>query len=272
MGTQQGATGVAEDARDHPALGWPARLGFVAYGFVYVVVAWLAVQLGTGDRAGAVSGEGALQEVAQQPLGAVALWVAAAALLAVSVWEACQAVAGHRDRDGTGRVWGRLGSAGRAIVFAALGVTAAQVALGDGGGKGTDSYTAQLMRLPFGPWLVAAVGLAIAGYGVFSVVKGLTDKWRKELDIGGRTGHIGTVVTVLARVGFTARGVAFIVIGGLFVWAAATQDPEQSGGLDQALARLREAPLGPALLVGVAVGLACYGVFNVAKAWHLRTT
>jgi hypothetical protein len=49
-----------------------------------------------------------------------------------------------------------------------------------------------------------------------------------------------------------------------------THDPDKSSGLDGALATLREAPAGTVLLALVALGLICFGVFNVAKAWYLR--
>jgi hypothetical protein len=261
----------AREARDHPALSWAARLGFVAYGVVYVVVAWLAVQLAFGEGQGsAASGQGALHTLAEQPLGTVALALAAGVLAAVAVWEACQVVGGHKDREGLGRVAGRAGSAGRAVVFGTLAVLAVQVVLGDGGGGGTDGVTADLMRMPLGPWLVGAVGLAIFGYGIYSVVKGVTDRWRHEVAPDAQAGDLGTAFTALARVGFVSRGLAFCVIGALFVWAGATHDAQKSGGLDQALHRLRDAPFGQVLLTAVAVGLACYGVFNVAKAWYLR--
>ncbi|UMG92512.1 DUF1206 domain-containing protein [Nocardioides sp. TF02-7] len=159
MTVEQRARDAAEEARDHPALGWTARLGMVAYGVVYGVIGWLAGHLALGERAGSASGQGALHELAQQPLGAVALWVAAVGLAALVVFEVCQAAVGHRDVDGGARLRARLGSAGRAVVFAVLAVTAAQIALGDGGGGGgTDGYTAKVMGLPFGPWLVAAAG------------------------------------------------------------------------------------------------------------------
>jgi hypothetical protein len=66
----------------------------------------------------------------------------------------------------------------------------------------------------------------------------------------------------------SARGIAFGIVGSLFVWAAVTHDADKSGGLDQALSRLLHTPLGPVLLAAVAAGFACYGTFNVAKARH----
>jgi hypothetical protein len=268
-----GADQVAAEARDHPALEWGARIGFALYGVVYAVLAWLAIQLAVGGRHSAsVSRQGALDEVARQPLGGTMLWIACGGFCALVLWEAATALGGHRDQRGTRRVFGRLGSAGKAVVFAVFAVSSAKVALGSGSSSGTDSWTARLMRLPAGPLIVGAIGVGIAGYGCFSVVKGLADRWRHELDPEGKRGNLGTAITFAARVGYASRGVAFGIIGGLFVWAAITQDPRRSGGLDQALDRLRRAPFGTVLLVLVAVGLACYGIYNIAKAWHLRRT
>jgi hypothetical protein len=274
-GTDAGAEAErkAQQARDHPALEMLAKIGTAVYGVMYVVVGWLAVQVAFGDSAGQASGEGALREIAQQPFGEVVLWVACAGFAALVVWKLCEAVAGHVEADGAKRVLARLASAGHAIVFAALGVLALQTVTGSSGGGGRsseDTYTAKVMQLPFGPALVVLVGLGIIGYGMYSVYKGLSDQWRKSLEPEGSSGDIGTAITVLARTGYPSRGVAFAVIGGLVIWAGLTHDPEKSGGLDQALLTLRDAPFGKVLLVAVAVGLACFGVYNVAKAWYLR--
>jgi hypothetical protein len=64
--------------------------------------------------------------------------------------------------------------------------------------------------------------------------------------------------------------VAFGIIGGLFVWAALTQDPKKSGGLDAALGTLSQSGAGTVLLVVVALGLGCFGLFCFAWARHFR--
>jgi hypothetical protein len=267
------AARVADEATEHPAFTWSARLGFACYGLVYLLIAWLTAQLALGSPDGSVSRRGALDQLAQQPLGGVLLWVVVGGFAALVLWELSQVVVGHRDQRGLRRLAGRAASGFRAVVFGSLGVTAAQVAAGGSGGSGSSSsqgYTARVLGWPFGPALVAAVGLGIAAYGVGSIVAGLTDRWRKQLDAGGRTGTVGRALTALARTGYVARGTAFGTVGGLVVWAAVTHDPHKSGGLDEALGTLRDAPAGPYLLLLVAVGLACYGAFNIAKLWHLR--
>lgn len=265
------AEGKAEQARNHPALEWLAKVGTAIYGVMYVVVGWLAIQIAFGEPAGEASGSGALREISQQPFGEVLLWVACVGFVALAIWKIFEAVLGHKEEDGGKLVFARASSAGKAIVFVVLAVLAFQTVTGSsGGGSSEDGYTAEIMKLPFGPVLVVALGLAIIGYGVYSMYKGLSDKWRKSLEVGGSTGDIGKAITILARTGYVSRGFAFGVIGGLFVWAGFTHDADRSGGLDQALLKLRDAPFGQVLLVAVAIGLACYGAFNVAKAWYLR--
>ncbi|WP_377322990.1 DUF1206 domain-containing protein [Pimelobacter simplex] len=252
----------------HPVLDRLARLGMLAYGLVYGLVAWLAAALALGDRHGSPSGQGAFQQLAQEPAGRVALWLVAAGLAGLAVDQAVRAV---RGSDGW---FTRAGSAGRAVVLGFLAVLAVRSALdgsGSGGGReGPRGLTVTLMDLPVGPAIVVALGLGIVAVGGASVVQGLGDAWRDDLDADGRSGTTGTVIEALARTGYLSRGLAFGVIGGLFCWAGLTHDPDKSGGLDQAIVRFRDEPYGRWVILVVAAGLACYGAYHVARAWYLR--
>ena len=267
----------AENAKSEPALQWPARVGFACYGVVYLLIAWMAAQLALGRATRPVSGNGAFAQLAHQPLGRVLVWLVAGGFAALVVWEACQAIGGHRDEHGLRRTAGRLVSAGRGIVFAALGYTAVRTATGGagaGGGvttpRGQEGFTARVLSQPWGPVLVGAVGAGLLAFAVRSFYGGVAGTWRKQVDVDRQTGAVRVAIVWLARVGYFARGVAFGIMGGFVVWAAMTHDPQHSRGLDQALQTLRAAPAGPALLLAVAVGLACYGVFNAAKVLILR--
>lgn len=265
---------TADHAKDQPALAWTARLGFACYGLVYLVMGWLSLHLAIGRPDQSVSGSGAFAQLVQEPLGRVLVWVTAGGFGALVVWEICQAVGGHRDREGLKRVGGRVGSGLRGVVFGVLAFTAARTALGTGHAQGASGSqqgaTARLLSHPWGPALVAAIGIGLLGFGIGSVVGGITGFWRRQIDADGRSGVPGTVITVLARSGYVARGVAFGIVGVLVAWAAIAHDPQKSGGLDQALQTLRSAPEGPYVLVAVALGLACYGAFNMAKLFFLR--
>lgn len=253
--------------------GWverSGRAGLLAYGVVHLTIGWLALQLALGDRAGSASAQGAVHELAQKPFGEVVVWLVAVGMFLLVVWQGIEAVFGHRAEEGLTRVRKRLTSAGKAVVYAAIGISAVQVAVGSGSSKGgTDSTTAKIMDLPGGQLLVGAVGLAIIGIGAYFVYAAWTDKLRKKLDAQGKAGASGTAYLWLGRVGFTAKGVAFGIVGSLFGYAALTHEPDKSGGLDQALVKVLEQPYGPALLAAIAVGFACFGVFCFARARHL---
>jgi len=273
MTNARGAGTMAEQAREHPALEWGARVGFAVYGLMYGVLAWLTVQVAvSGGGSAKVSRDGALHEVARQPLGGTMLWIAFVGFCALTLWEAATAAVGHRERDGAKRVVARVASAGKAVVFAAFAVSTVKVAVGSGSSKGggARSWTARVLDLPGGPVLVTLAGVAILAYGGYSVFRGLGDGWRKDLEPEGKRGDLGTAITVLARVGYASRGIAFGIIGCLVAWAAFTEDPHESGGLDHALQRLRGAPFGSVLLVVIAIGFVCYGLYNIARALYLR--
>ncbi len=256
---------------DHSyALDVAVRIGLVAYGIVHLLIAWLALRLALGSSGRSASSKGALHELATTPLGRVSLYVVAGGLLALAVWQLIEALGGHRDAEGGKRLLKRVTSVAKVVIYGGLGVSAFKTAIGSGsGGGGTQGTTSKLMSMPGGPVIVAAVGLVVLVVAGFLVYRGWTEKFMEKLDFDGRTGQDGRAYRLFGKVGYIAKGVALAIIGGLFVWAAATHDPQKSGGLDQALHKLLGAPFGTPLLIVVAAGIACYGLFCFAWARHL---
>ena len=72
------------------------------------------------------------------------------------------------------------------------------------------------------------------------------------------------------RVGYVAKGVALVVLGALFVLAAVRSDPQEAGGLDQALRTIGEQPFGQVLLVAVGAGFVAFGIFCGVRARYAR--
>jgi hypothetical protein len=261
------AKAFARRAEQSDWLDRAARLGLVAYGLVHVVIGWLAVQLALGDRSEQASGNGAIRELAQQPLGLVIVWLVAIGMFLLMVWRLAKAGVGHRDDEGFTRTRRRFTSAGRAGLYGYLSWAAMSVAAGWGsGGGGTDSTTAKVMDMSGGQLLVGAIGVGIGLIGAALVRRSWTDRFAKEMDSKGLSGASGTVYLWLGKVGCVAKGIAYGIVGGLFVYAAATHEPRRSGGLDQALAEVLRQPLGPYLLAAIALGITAYGLFCFAQA------
>lgn len=246
------------------------RAGLVAYGVVHLLIGWLAVQLALGDHSQQASTKGALHELAQQPFGKVLVWAVALGMLLLVVWRVLEAAFGHREEEGADRVRKRVASGGKAAIYVALAVTAIRVATGSASsGKGSSGWTAQLMDVPGGRWLVAAAGLAIIAYAGNIAWRGWKEKFAEHLDTEGKLGNRGAAYLLVGKVGYVAKGISLALVGALFVGAGVTHQANKSGGLDAGLQSVLGQPFGPYLLIAIGVGIACYGLFCFARARHL---
>lgn len=246
------------------------RVGLVSYGVVHLILAGLAVRLAFGDSGGSTSSQGAFHQLAQNTAGRITLYAVGLGFVILVVWQAVEAGWGHRDEDGGGRVLERLGSLAKVLVYGALGASAFATAAGSSsGGEDTDGLTARLMSLPAGPLLVAAVGVVFLVVACVLAYRGLSESFRDDLQVRGQTGKDGGTYLLLAKAGYLSKAVAIAVVGVLFLYAAFTHDASKSGGLDQALHKVLEQPFGAPILVVIALGFGCYGLFCFAWARHL---
>lgn len=264
---------TAERVADSQGMNLAVRVGMFAHGVVHLLIAWLAARLAFGASE-APSNQGALRELASQPLGGLLVWAVAIGLVPLVVWRALDAWVGEHDDDSAlRRAASRAGSAAMALVYAAMAWTAFRVAAGarSSGGGTEESGASKLLDLPAGQVLVVCVGLAVLGVAVALAWRGVTASFADHLDAEGRSGRSGRAYILLGRVGHLAKGVALAVVGVLFVVAGLSHRAREAGGMDDALQLLRREPYGPALLLAVAVGIAAYGLWDFARARHQRT-
>ena len=263
------ARSTASRARTTPAFRMAARLGFAVNGLLNIAIGAIAFGVVGSGASGSASPNGALAGLAQGPGGQVLIWVIAVGMLALGLWQfASAALEDEPDRK---RLWmARAKLVGKGVAYLAIAAIAIGVALrgGSGGGGGEEDLTAKLLATPGGVVLVVLVGLIALGVGGYLVVKGVRKKFLDDLTVPG--GGVGKATTVLGVTGYVARGVAFGVIGILFLVAAFTADPSRAGGLDDALATLAALPFGQVLLVGVALGFIAFGVYSFVRARYAR--
>ncbi|CAN5383996.1 DUF1206 domain-containing protein [soil metagenome] len=263
------AGGKAKEAGDSKSLKVLARVGLVAYGVVHLLVAWLAMQVAWGGSGGdeQTDQSGALQTLAEQPFGRGLLWVVALGLVALALWQASESIWGYRDREGAKGIRKQVTSGGKGVVYAALGVSAARIALGSGSsGSEEQETTSGVLGLPGGQFIVVVVGLIMVGVAVSHVVRGVKKSFLKEISIASVPAEARRTVTRLGQVGYLAKGIALGLVGTLLCYAGLTFDPEESQGLDGALQLVVEQPFGRFLLTAVALGIAAFGLFALAQA------
>ncbi len=255
------------------SLEWMARVGYVAKGVVYAMIGLIALKAAFGTTA-TTGSEGAIREIGTQPFGQWLLTLTAIGLLAYCAWRIVQAVKDteHQGSDGKGMAI-RIGYAISALSYLALAALAASIAWGigrGGGGASEQERTAQLMSQPFGRWLVAGLGLIIVGIGVYQLVKAYTASFMRDYDTRAMSAQEQSWLRRLARLGLSARGVTFGIIGGFLVIAAVQVDPNEARGLGGALQSLAEQPYGTWLLAVVALGLIAYGAYCISLAAFRR--
>jgi hypothetical protein len=110
------------------------------------------------------------------------------------------------------------------------------------------------------------VGVVIIGTGLWHASKLFTQSFANDLDLDRRGDAVKRFVLALGSIGYAARGVVFALVGWFLVQAAIDHDPNESGGLDNALKRLADSEYGPALLRLLAVGLLVFGVYRIVDA------
>jgi hypothetical protein len=241
------------------------RLGFAARGALYLMIAYLAIE--TGRNTGS---SGALRTLAQGGASQVALFVIAVGLLAYGAWRCAEAAldlegAGD-DAKGLGAraLHGLSGVVHVLLGLLALGLTFGLVGPGGGGGGGEDTATGWLLGLPGGEVLLRVIALGFMLGGLAQGWSAYRLKFLKQLEpqAAGKSW-----VRWVGRLGYAARGVVFVLIGVLLWRAAAAHDPQQAGGVGEALGSLSGWPQ-----VLVALGLGLFGVFSIVQALYRRIT
>jgi hypothetical protein len=263
------ASGKAEQAGDSTSLEVLARVGLIAYGVVHLLIGWLAVQIawGASDSKSADT-SGALRTLADQPFGKVVLWLVAVGLVALALWQASEAIWGYRNCESPKRVRKKATSWAKAVVYAALGVSAAAVALGSGSSSSQSQQqaTTGVLAWPAGEVIVIAAGLIIIGVGVAGVVKGVRKSFNEEIDSSSMSPVARKSVERLGQVGYIGKGVALGVLGGLLSYAALTFDRQKAPGLDGTMQTIVAQPFGRFLLTAVALAFVAFGLFALIQS------
>lgn len=275
MATTGGARGAAkdvedkaEDVVDHPWMEKAARAGFIMSGVVHLLIGWIALQVGFGTGSGNADQSGALSTLAQAPGGMIMLWAGGIAMLALMIWFAAEAWFGSKQENDTkDLVKHVVKSVGKAVVYAALGVTALRFATGSSSDSGeqTSEVTAMFLGNPVGRALIGLVGLVVIGIGVYHIVKGATRKFEEDLRTTGG-GNVGKAVVIIGMVGYIAKGLALAGVGVLFGWAAIGADPDKATGMDGAIKQMATLPAGTVLLALVGIGLIMYGIYSILRS------
>lgn len=256
-------------AANSPAMKFLGRAGLAARGVMYIIIGWIAIQIAFGHSSHQADQTGALHLLGRNAFGEIALWLLVIGFAGMTLWRLAEAVYGSPGQDGR-KASTRLAALGRAVIYGAIAYGVLKYALGVGGPQSSDQQsvdlTASVMSHPGGRVAVVIAGLILASAGLYMAYSAWQKHFLKKLNTGQMRPRTRQVVTWLGRVGGIARGAVFATAGVFLVIAALRAQPQQAKGVDSALRALTLTPLGPWLLLAVAIGLIMFGAYSCCEA------
>ncbi|PSN77356.1 DUF1206 domain-containing protein, partial [filamentous cyanobacterium CCP4] len=215
--------------------------------------------------------EAVLADLDSWPLGGAVLGLLAFGLLGYVLWRLMQASIGlgHVATLSFRQVLQRCGYVASGLTYLGIAQSAAKLALNfvvdfD---DTIEDLAAVLFEREVGQWMLLGVGLGVVAvgclyiYGAFS--GGYINDFHRDLYRPVRRWTI-----VIGKVGITARGVGFFLIGAYLIKAAYLVDNESAGGLGNVFDELDEEFLGEYWLGAIAFGFLAYAVYMIIAAFY----
>lgn len=254
-------------AKAHPWIEWAARLGYIAKGLVYLIIGLLALAAAFKLGGGETSPSQTLNLMGSWPLGRPILFALAVGLAGYSLWRILAALFNPEDKPAIKRI----GYVASSIAYGSLAYAAVRLALfAERASTDDKSWTGTILSKPMGSILLWIVGFVIIAVGLGQLWNSFKCSFCEVFKREKLTPRAMAWVKWTGRIGLAARGLLFCLIGSFVINTAATHDPRQAGGIDEALRTVKLSAPGAALLVLVAAGIVCYGIFMFLEAAYRR--
>jgi hypothetical protein len=253
---------------------------------MYFILGGMAVLAAVGAVRSVTGWRGALRELLGQPLGKVLVVCIVIGLGGHAGWSLVQAVVdpewrarAKRTPDGeteAGRVGYRAcrlfeGIFHVLLVVGGIGLITGYHAGGEAEAQShMQRWTAWLMSLPWGRWLVAATGAGTVGFAAFELLRAGRTRFDVMLSLAPIRPWWRAVLVNVGRFGIGARGVVFGLVGMWLIVAAWEANERMAKGVGATMRDLKERPEGPWLFVVLAVGLVAYGTYEFVRAGYRR--
>lgn len=258
---------------DSPWIEKLARMGYAAKGVIYLTVGVLALRAAAGVGSADADSKDALLTLAQGGMGTFILVALIVGLVGYILWRLYQAWKDTENKgDDAPGLAKRAGYVGSALFYGGILLSAVQILRGlhPSGESGAEDWTATLLSHGWGEWLVALAGAILVVVGAAELWRGVSSRFREEVDEAEMSEKEQALFLWVGRAGLAARGLLYAMTGVFLIQAAWRHDPEEAGGLGEALAELAGSSVGSMLFVAVSLGLVAYGLYALAQARYRR--
>ncbi|HJU44557.1 MAG TPA: DUF1206 domain-containing protein [Vicinamibacterales bacterium] len=246
------------------------RLGYLAKGLIYSLIGVLALRVALGMRGGRLTDpSGVLRTVLSQPFGRIMLALIGVGIVGYAAYYIFEAVADLRGHGGGRRGWSARGlTMIKAAVYGTVGIQALLVVFFNYRPMdGTETGAGVVMAFPLGQWLLMAIGIGVAVYGISQLRMVLRGRLEGSIDIS-RVRREAPWLLSLGRFGIAARSVILILMGWTFARSGWRGRASDADGIREALRTI--ASFDAWLLAAIGAGLLCFGVYQLCHARYVR--
>ena len=251
---------------------WLARAGLVARGIMYIIIGWIAAEVAFSHSRQQADRTGALHEISATPVGGILLWLLVVGFIGMALWRLAEAAYGSPGSRPESQPEGARAGEGGDIRRHRLWGAEVRTRCGrpQSSDKQSVDLTATLMKYPGGRLLVIVIGLVIIGAGVYLAYQA----WRRS------SSATSTSASCVPASGASWNGwvnsagspgaLSSSPRASSSWWPRPRLSRSRPRGSTPRCGRLASTPLGPWLLVLVAIGLIMFGVFSCCEAKWMR--
>lgn len=245
------------------------RIGIGSRGVIYLILAYLAFDIARrGSAPAQADSTGAIEEIGHRSGGPALLALLAVGLGSYALWRLSDAVL---SREGTLK---RFGSVAIAIIYLSLLDRAVELAAGQktsgGASANPQPLVLRVLGWPAGKEIVGAGGAVLVIAGASLGLWGILHRYSKDLALERVSRGLRRTIRSLGTSGDLTRGLLLALVGAYLIGTAASGNPSQAKGIDQALKALVRHSYGAILVGFVAMGLFCFAIYSFFEARYRR--
>ncbi|WJG09183.1 DUF1206 domain-containing protein [Aliiglaciecola sp. LCG003] len=252
-----------------------ARIGYAAKCVVYCILGMLTLYVAfTAANTEQVSKKSVFQEILNSPFGSISLTAIIAGFSCYVVWRFVQGITNPDDLDMSKvkDVLIRLFYFFSAIAYTSATYVAFKVLMGspDDQQDKKQQVGDSIMQETWGVLLVGSISIAVVVFAFTQFKHAIKGDFMDKL-VNDMSHTQQKIANLCGRIGFTGRGIVYLLVGGFFMNASLTQNSEKAGGLSKALSTLLVQPFGPWMVGAVSVGLIGFGIFCGFEGRYRKT-
>ncbi|MBU3016857.1 DUF1206 domain-containing protein [Paraglaciecola agarilytica] len=244
-----------------------ARTGYWAKAIVYSVLGSLIIWAGLGSgNAENISKKTVFKTLQDSSFGNILLGLLILGLISYVIWRLIQSFLnpGNSDDDKKKEILMRVFYFISALIYTSVCYTAFKIwnySESSSSRSNNGSVSELIMGNQWGLYLFGVIGLIIIIFAFVQFKHAIKDDFMDKFDVEQMSVKEREASSIVGRLGFAARGVVYLIVGGFFISAMLTKDPDEKGGLAESLVAVAQQPFGPYLLAAIGVGMICFSLF-----------